>query len=114
MGHFLHKLGEFCFQKKWWVITSWLIVVLVLGLLAAKFFEAPSSAISIPGTEAQKTLDRFAELFPETGKGTARIVLKVPEGKTITDYQSSVDTLITQVTAVKGVSGAISPFLNTA
>lgn len=114
MGRFLHKLGEFCFEKKWWIISGWFIVVLVLGLLAAKFFEAPSSSISIPGTEAQKTLDRFGELFPSTGKGTARIVLKVPEGKSITDYQPAVDQLISQITAVDGVSGAISPFLNTA
>ncbi|MDN5275112.1 MAG: rane transport protein [Candidatus Saccharibacteria bacterium] len=114
MGHFLHKLGRFCFEKKWWVISGWIIIVLILGLLAAKFFEAPSSAISIPGTEAQKTLDRFAELFPSTGKGSARIVLKAPEGKTIADYQSSVNQLITQVTSVKGINGAISPFLNPA
>lgn len=114
MGRFLHKLGEFCFEKKWWVITSWLVVVLILGLLAARFFEAPSSSLSIPGTEAQKTLDRFAELFPESGKGTARIVLKTPENKNIEDYRSSVEQLITRVTGVDGVNGAISPFLNTA
>src|SRR5689334_18334736 len=110
MGRFLHKLGELCFNKKWWVVSGWLVVVLVLGLLAAKFFETPSSSLSIPGTEAQKTLDRFAELFPETGKGTARIVLKTPEGKTVDDYKSSVDQLISRVTSVKGVNGAVSPF----
>lgn len=114
MGRFLHTLGEFCFKKKWWVIASWLLVVAVLGFLAATFFKSPTNSISIPGTEAQKTLDRFAELFPDGGKGTARIVFKAPEGKDVAAYQPSIDQLTYRLSQVEGVTTAISPFLNTA
>lgn len=113
MGNFLHKLGAYAFKHKWQVISAWLVVLLVIGFLATVFIKPTSSAVSIPGTEAQKTLDRFGELFPSAGKGSARVVLEAPNGKNIIDYKTAVDKFVSALGKVDGVASVVSPFDNT-
>lgn len=111
MGNFLHVLGEKAFIYKWWVIGGWVAVLAVLGILAAQFYKTPSDAISIPGTEAQKTLDRFGELFPEAGKGTGRVVFEARQGTTISSHKSDIEAAVKQLEGVEGVSQVVSPFM---
>jgi len=96
------------------MLVIWIAIVAILGAGAATFIKPGTSAISIPGTEAQKTLDRYKELFPGNGSGSARIVFAVPEGKTVTDYKSQIDTLSNEIADVKDVALVVSPFTNEA
>ncbi len=113
MAPLLHKLGIFAFAHKWRVISGWILILLVAGVLAFQFMLPTSSSVSIPGTEAQKALTRFGELFPDAGKGSARIVIEAPASKTIKDYTPQVNDLMTKLQKVDGVSGVVSPFVNT-
>jgi RND superfamily putative drug exporter len=78
MGKKLHLLGAFAFRHPVWVTSIWVIVIVLLGYAASVYIKPTSSAISIPGTEAQKALDRMGELFPNEGKGSGRIVFAAP------------------------------------
>lgn len=112
MGKKLHKLGELAFSRPWYFIAGWVIVITILGLLAVRFMEPASSSISIPGTEAQKALDRADDLFPDAGRGSARIVFEVPASKTIDDYRTQIDKLTATLANINGVTRAVSPFEN--
>ena len=112
MANFLHKLGLVAFTHKWKVIGVWLVLFAILGLAAAHFMKPTTSSLSIPGTEAQKTLDRVGELFPESGKGSARIVFASPHGKTIEDYQKQIGITLDKLKKVDGIATVISPFEN--
>ena len=114
LGNFLHWLGENTFVHKWRTILIWVAIVAVLGGAAAAFIKPTSSAISIPGTEAQKTLDRYSELFPGNGRGSARIVFEAPTGKTIQDYQQPIQSLASDIAKVEQVTAVITPFQNPA
>ncbi|HEY8886155.1 MAG TPA: MMPL family transporter [Candidatus Microsaccharimonas sp.] len=114
LGKNLHKLGAFAFSHPWRFIAGWVALIIILGLLAVHFIQPTSAAISIPGTEAQKGIDRANELFPSSGKGSGRIVFKAEEGKSITDYGSQIAALSTKVAAVDGVSSVIDPFFSQA
>lgn len=114
MGNFLHKLGTFAYTHKWRVLISWLVILIALGLLAAHFIQPTSSSVSIPGTEAQKALDQVSKKFPDSGKGSARIVVAAPDGTNISTYKTQIDTMISEVAKLNGVSSVTSPFLNTA
>ena len=110
MATFLHKVGTATFRHPWRVIAAWTVLLAILGLTAHTFMRPTSSAISIPGTEAQKAIDRSQELFPASGKGSGRIVFQATDGKKITDFKSDITDLTKKVAAIDGVSAAVNPF----
>jgi RND superfamily putative drug exporter len=111
MGRFLHNLGIFFFTKKWWVIAFWVVILAILGTGAGVFYKPVSNAISIPGTEAQVAIDRVAQLFPSTGKGSGTLVYHTTDKK-VSDFQSVIESNLTQVKGVTGVVNVVSPFIN--
>lgn len=111
MGNFLLKLGERAFELRWVIVVAWLVIVAGLGGTAYHYMKPPTSNISIPGTEAQKTFDRYGELFPDEGKGSGRLVFEAREG-TIQDHTQEIDSLLAQVGKVKNVAAVVSPFDN--
>ena len=112
MGNNLHKLGAIAFAHPWRFIVGWAVVLAILGGLAVHFMQPTSSSISIPGTEAQKTLDRVNELFPDAGKGSGRIVFETPTGKVLQEYQPQIDSLTKKLQDIDGVARVVSPFEN--
>ena len=111
MGNFLQKLGARAFELKWVIVVVWIVILGALGLAAAHNFKSPTSAIKIPGTEAQKTFDRYSELFPDEGKGTGRVVFYTADG-TVKDHASDIIKLLDKLKKVHGVSAVVSPFDN--
>ena len=107
VGNKLHKLGEIAFDHPWRFIVGWVLVIALLGFTASQFMKPTSTAISIPGTEAQKALDKMDQLFPDAGKGSGRIIFAAPEGKTLTDYNDQIRESTTELNKVDGVIKAI-------
>ncbi len=111
MANFLKRLGLFSFKHKWIVISAWLAIVsVVLGLMFT-FQEPASDNISIPGTEAQTTIEKAEKLFPNAGGGTGRIVFEAPAGKTIDDYKGIINQTLADAAKAKDVEQIISPFV---
>lgn len=110
MANFLRNIGLFAFRHKWWVIGFWLVIVAIAISLMLIFRQPVSSTISIPGTEAQTTIDTVEKMFPNAGGGTGRIVFEAPHGKTIDDFKPVIETTLAEVTKVKDVKQVISPF----
>lgn len=110
MANFLHKIGSISFRHRWWVIGIWIGVVATLVSLMLINRQPISSTISIPGTEAQTTIDKAERLFPDAGGGTGRIVFEAPEGKTIDDYKPAIEATLTEAAKAKDVDQVISPF----
>ncbi len=112
MAEKLLKLGEVMFRLKWWVVAVWVVIMAVLGGIATQVGFNTTSDISIPGTQAQQTLTRFNELFPDTGASTSNVVIEVPKDKNINDYQAEINGLAESIASVNGVTAAITPYVN--
>jgi RND superfamily putative drug exporter len=110
MAKLLHKLGAYAFGNPWRIIAACLLVMGSVGFLASVYMKPTSSEISIPGTQAQKAIDRAAELFPDGGKGSGRIVFQAEDGKKIDEYKTQIAALSDEVKDVDGVAQVISPF----
>lgn len=110
MGRFLHKLGAFAFAHPWRFIAAWVLLLGILGGLAYTFMKPTTQSISIPGTQAQKAIDRLNELFPDSGKGTGRIVFASHDGTKITDNEETITELLTEVEDTDGVTRVVGPF----
>lgn len=114
MGNFLHAVGRFGFRHPWRVIAVWIVILIGVIVAATLNYKAPSSAISIPGTKAQTALTELNTLFPDAGRGTARIVYAAPTGQTLSRYKQAIISSSDQIASVKGVASATSPYVNTA
>lgn len=112
MGRKLHALGLLTFRHPAWAMTIWVVLLALLGYTASVFIQPTSSSISIPGTEAQKALDKMSTLFPDAGKGSARIVFATPEDKKIADYSQAIKDSTTKFEEIDGVTRAVDPTVN--
>ena len=112
LGKTVHKLGDVTFRHPWRVIISWILVLGLLGFAASQLMQPTSSSISIPGTEAQKAIDRAGELFPNSGGGSGRIVFNAKDGATIESQKAAIDKIVTETGKVDGVAMAVSPFID--
>jgi RND superfamily putative drug exporter len=111
MANFIKRLGLFSFKHKWLMLSAWLILVsAVIGLMVT-FQQPASNNISIPGTEAQTTIEKAEKLFPNAGGGMGRIVFEVPAGKTVDDYKAAINQTLTETAKAKDVEQVISPFV---
>ncbi len=110
MTNGLQKLGVTMFRLKWWTVLFWLAVIGVLALIMLQVGPKTTSSISIPGTQAQKTLDRFNELFPTQGSSSAKIVLATKDGKHVSSHKTEILSLTKSVSKVPEVTASMSPF----
>ncbi|MEU6904220.1 hypothetical protein ABZ935_02470 [Streptomyces coeruleorubidus] len=69
MSTFLYRLGRFCYRRKGVVIGGWLGVLVVVAVVALGVMKPFSSSTTIPGTEAQRTLDVLEKEFPPADRG---------------------------------------------
>lgn len=111
MANFLKKLGLFSFKHKWLVLSTWLVLTATVLALMAAYQQPASNNISIPGTEAQTTIEKAEKLFPNAGGGTGRIVFEAPAGKTIDDYKDAINQTLAEAAKAKDVDQVISPFI---
>ena len=108
----LHVLGRSAFRHPWRIVVSWVVILTALGLVAAHYYQPTSTSVSIPGTPAQQAIDRVSALFPSNGGGSGRIVFHSLNGTKITDYKSVIDSVVSKIKGVDGVSQAVSPFVD--
>jgi RND superfamily putative drug exporter len=109
LGKQLHKLGTFAYTHPWRIISLWTFILITLGIAAALLAQPPSSAISIPGTKAQESIDTISAIFPDAGGGSGRIVFYSTD-KDIYRHKDTIESLVKSVGEIEGVSQAISPF----
>ncbi|MFD8936163.1 MMPL family transporter [Streptomyces sp. NPDC059578] len=85
MATFLHRVGRFAFRRRRLVVLLWALVLGALGAVAVGGPGPTGSAITLPGTEAQRAMDLLAEKFPAANAdgATARVVLRAPDGEKI-------------------------------
>lgn len=109
MSEKLYLLGKWAFSHRRRVVTAWVIVLAIMGILMANFQEAPSTEISIPGTESIETINKLGDTFPSATGQSGRIVFAAPEGQLLTEYEAIINTTLAAVSEVEHVTSAVSP-----
>ncbi|MEU5974453.1 MMPL family transporter [Streptomyces sp. NPDC047315] len=101
MATFLHGVGSFAFRRRWLVVLLWTLVLGAVGVGAASSSGSPSTAITLPGTEAQRAMDLLAEKFPAANAdgATARVVVRAPDGEQIgaAEHRAALEATLTDV-----------------
>ena len=102
MANFLYSLGRSCVRHKLRTILIWLATACVLiGLNNAVGGEL-TNGFNVPGLDSQKAYDLLVEEFPQQGGISANVVVKAPEGTTLSED--------TQQNAIQNLSAALLSF----
>ncbi|MEU3891911.1 MMPL family transporter [Streptomyces sp. NPDC029041] len=112
MATFLYKLGRFAFRRRGLVTLLWVLIVVGVGAAASSAPTPPTEQFSMPGTESQKAFDLLEEKFPDAAAdgATARVVIRAPGSKEITDVKPAVDRLLGELGRAPQVAGVADPF----
>ncbi len=82
-------------MNRWRFIAVWLLVLIGAGTLMSTMAKSTSMTFTIPGLESVETQEEMAELFPEGGDDmeapTGTIVVRAPEGGSLTDEATKAD-----------------------
>ncbi|MFF9542532.1 MMPL family transporter [Streptomyces albidoflavus] len=125
MSTLLYRLGRFAYRRHWSVIVGWAVLLLLMAGAAFGLMKPFTSSTTIPGTEAQRTLDVVEEKFPRQGDAlTAELVFRAPEGQKLSgkgpaEALTAAVADVGQVPEVKSVvppsaeAGTVSPDAST-
>lgn len=107
MKQHLSNLGQWAFTHRWTVIIAWLVILVATGGLAAIYAKPMTTTLSIPGVEAQLTMERFNEVFPDAGTSSGRIVLQATDGTSLSDHADTIADIQRQATELPDVTDAL-------
>ncbi|MEU6233407.1 MMPL family transporter [Kitasatospora sp. NPDC047058] len=112
MATYLYRLGRYCFRRRRAVLAVWIAVLIAVGGAAGAFAGKTSDEFKVPGTEAQTTLDRIKDTFPQQGHGSAQVVFAAPGpgGIAAPETARAVSEAVGRIAATPGVAAAPDPY----
>ncbi|GAA2467431.1 MMPL family transporter [Terrabacter carboxydivorans] len=111
MATLLYRIGRFAFGRRGVVASAWLVLLAVLAGVLLTLGSAPTSSVTIPGTESQRALEALAKEFPQASGASGTVVVRAPEGQTVVAPGSKavLDDIVGRAAKVPGVVAALSP-----
>ena len=114
MATFLYRLGHSAYGHRKAVLLAWVLLLAVLGGLAAGFAKGTTTTLTIPGVESIKAADLLQERFPASGAGgaAARIVFAAPAGESVTDpaAKTAIEKTVAEASKGENVASVSDPF----
>ncbi|ATG52007.1 RND transporter [Brachybacterium vulturis] len=110
MSSSLYRLGLLMASLRWKIVGGWVLLLVIVGGLAAGLGGTFTSDIEIPGTEGQRGIDALANRFPEMGGTAGQVVFVTEDGSPVDEHQDQIDALMSDIGEVEHVSVAPSPF----
>src|SRR3984957_3627214 len=112
MSSALYRLGRWCFRRRRYVLATWLLVIVVFGVVALNVKQSTTNSFTIPGTESQQALNLLDQKFPGTGGAQAQVVFSVPAPKSLTDpsERQAVEATVSQLRTLPQVVGVTDPY----
>jgi RND superfamily putative drug exporter len=89
MSTFLYRLGRWASTHAWLTLGAWVVLLAVVGTLAATIGRPLTSQVSIPGTQFEKVVAQLGTEIPEAAGGFGRVVLTTDDGRPFTDAQKA-------------------------
>lgn len=89
MAWYLYRLGRWSFRHRFRVIGAWLALLILGGVGAVTLSGETSDQFELPDTESSQAFDLIKQRTDTTTDGAiARIVMKAPDGGTLTSDES--------------------------
>lgn len=112
MSTWIYRLARASWRARRRVVATWLVILVVLGGLAAAVGGSFNDEFDIPGASSQMALDELKMTFPEAALSSANVIVLAPEGQKVTDpaVQGAIEDGIAVFEELDWVEMAQSPF----
>jgi len=110
MSTHLYRLGRFAVRRRWLVLVSWVLALLVLVVSGRMAGGELHDEFNIPGVESQQALDVLQATFPAQAGARAQVVLHTDSG-TLSDpaNKAAVAATFAEISSLPHVVGAVDP-----
>ena len=112
MATLLYRLGRTAYRRWPLVMVGWLVVLAVVGTVAATMSRPTVDSFSIPGIPSEKAQQLQSELFPSSvdafDTSDVSVVVAAPKGHTLSEprYSRAVDSLVGDLRELPQVGAA--------
>jgi putative drug exporter of the RND superfamily len=106
----LERWAHFQYRRRWWVLGTWLAIVVALITLQANFGGQFISEFKNPGAESQRALDLLEDRFPARAGEDADLVFRSSVGFEDAAVRAEIEQLLAAIDEIPGVSGVESPY----
>ncbi|GAA2085498.1 MMPL family transporter [Streptomyces albiaxialis] len=112
MATALYRLARWCHRRRTAVLALWLALLLALGGTAAAFAGQTSDEFRVPGTEAQRTLDRIQDELPAYAHASGQVVFDAGKGESLATPKgrAAIGEAVREIGKADGVSSVAEPF----
>jgi RND superfamily putative drug exporter len=111
LSQLLYRLGVFVARRAWAVIVAWLAVLGIVGGIAATAGGTFSTAMTIDGTEAQKTIDVLQSEFTDASRGAGQVIFHKSDGAPFTESEKdAISRALATVHDLPAVDDTVDPF----
>jgi putative drug exporter of the RND superfamily len=107
----LFHLGRFCVRRRWIVLAAWLLVFAVLAIWGRALGPDVTDNLTLPGTDSHAATDLLEKRFPSQANGTNPVMLRAPQGETISaaKYKQPIDDTVSALKNDPAIRSAKSP-----
>ncbi len=106
----LERLGRRAVRHRWWFISGWLVVALVLVGLAVGVDAKLSDNFRIPGAESQRALDLLESDFPTQAGDNALVVFQTADGIRSASVEPAISESVAALEKLPNVTSVTDPF----
>ena len=111
MSQLLYRLGAFVARRAWAVIVAWLAVLGIVGGIAATAGGTFSTAMTIDGTDAQRTIDLLQSEFTDASRGAGQVIFHKSDGAPFTESEKeAISRALATVHRLPAVDDTVDPF----
>lgn len=111
MSQLLYRLGQFATRRAWLVIVGWFTVLGISIGVALTSGGVFTSAMTIDGVPAQKTIDKLQATFPDASRGTGQVIFHTANGLPFTEAEkATIAKALVSVNTKPAVNETINPF----
>ncbi|MCF4005674.1 MMPL family transporter [Corynebacterium uropygiale] len=92
MARVLYTVGRWSFLHAWWVLSTWVVILLTVAGLALGLHKPLSSQFSVSGTPSINATKMLVEQFPNQENpvtaSSVTVVFEAPEGHTLSEPET--------------------------
>jgi RND superfamily putative drug exporter len=106
----LDRLGRRAVRHRWWFISTWVMVAVIVVALAAGLDGQFSDNFRIPGTQSQEALDLLERDFPTRAGDNALVVFQSDDGIKSPAVERAISESVTGLEKIPNVTTVTDPY----